>query len=74
MLPGLAVNDLVNRGVVNLVSFRQIDISFVGTPEGINIIWIGKKLPHFFNILLRQFRLRMLLTAWVVAIYRATVR
>lgn len=65
MLPGLTGDDLVSRGVVDLVGLRQIQIHFVSALEGIAIILIVEQFAHFTDVLFSQFGLSVSLAAGV---------
>lgn len=54
MLPGLAVDDLVSSGVVDLVGLREIQIHFVAAVKRLAIILVSKEFAHFADVLLGQ--------------------
>lgn len=54
MLPGLAVDDLVSSGVVDLVGLSEIQIHFVAAVKRLAISLVSKEFAHLADVLLSQ--------------------
>jgi len=65
--PALTVDDLIDRGVVHVVSFRDVDVHCVHTSEALTVFLIVKQSTHFADILFLQFRLGVIFTSRCVS-------